>query len=49
MARTFRGFYERDQFQEKAPMFEAAIRFRWEAAFLAVQGKFGFSGPRSNV
>ncbi|KOS36796.1 hypothetical protein ACN38_g12427 [Penicillium nordicum] len=32
---TLRGFYERDEFQEKAPMFEAAIRFRWEAALLA--------------
>ncbi|KAJ5834808.1 hypothetical protein N7447_000834 [Penicillium robsamsonii] len=32
---TLRGFYERDMFQEKAPMFEAAIRFRWEAALLA--------------
>ncbi|KGO66075.1 hypothetical protein PITC_056090 [Penicillium italicum] len=32
---TLRAFYERDLFQEKAPMFEAAIRFRWEAALLA--------------
>jgi hypothetical protein len=30
-----RGFYECDQFTEEAPMFESAIRFRWEAALLA--------------
>ncbi|OQE28923.1 hypothetical protein PENFLA_c004G04538 [Penicillium flavigenum] len=32
---TLRGFCERDLFQEKAPMFEAAIPFMWEAALLA--------------
>ncbi|KGO46330.1 hypothetical protein PEX1_022430 [Penicillium expansum] len=32
---TLRAFYERDEYQERAPMFEAAIRFRWEAALLA--------------
>ncbi|KAJ6188427.1 hypothetical protein N7519_003335 [Penicillium mononematosum] len=32
---TLRGFFERGEFQENAPMFEAAIRFRWEAALLA--------------
>jgi hypothetical protein len=31
---TLRGFYERDEFNEKAPMFAATIRFRWEMALL---------------
>ncbi|KAJ5513314.1 hypothetical protein N7463_002866 [Penicillium fimorum] len=32
---TLRALYERDEYQERAPIFESTIRFRWEAALLA--------------
>ncbi|KAJ5158291.1 uncharacterized protein N7500_007942 [Penicillium coprophilum] len=48
---TLRAFYERDQYKERAPMFEAAIRFRWEAALLAdyILELFGLPAPGKEI